>query len=54
MHMLDAFRAMSNYRMTLSEVEAAGLAKCERARSIAQGVLATILEDLKGKDQANG
>ena len=27
MHTLDAFRAMSNYRMTLAEVEAAGLAK---------------------------
>ena len=54
MHTLDAFRAMSNYRMTLNEVEQAGLAKCERARSIAQGVLATILEDLKEKGQTNG
>ncbi|WP_375383616.1 ParA family protein [uncultured Sphingomonas sp.] len=54
MHTLDAFRAMSNYRMTLNEVQQAGLAKCERARAIAQGVLATILEDLKGKDRVNG
>ena len=50
MHTLDAFRAMSNYRMTLAEVEEAGLAKCERARSIAQNILVAVLEELKTKE----
>jgi len=54
MHTLDAFRAMSNYRMTLGEVEEAGLAKCERARSIAQGILATVLEEIKAKEMIGG
>ncbi|MEP9403533.1 ParA family protein [Sphingomonas sp. VNH70] len=50
MHTLDAFRAMSNYRMTLAEVEEAGLAKCERARSIAQNILVAVLEEIKTKE----
>lgn len=50
MHTLDAFRAMSNYRMTLAEVEEAGLAKCERARSIAQNILVAVLEEIKAKE----
>lgn len=54
MHTLDAFRAMSNYRMTLAEVEKAGLAKCERARSIAQSILVTVLEEIKAKEAVNG
>ncbi|RIA46398.1 chromosome partitioning protein [Hephaestia caeni] len=50
MHMLDAFRAMSNYRMTLAEVESAGLAKTEKARRIAQGILADILSEIQNKE----
>jgi len=53
MHTLDAFRAMSNYRMTLPEVDEAGLAKCDRARSIAQSVLVTVLEEIKAKEDVD-
>ncbi len=53
MHTLDAFRAMSNYRMTLAEVEAAGLAKTEKARRIAQGILADILSEIQNKEAVN-
>lgn len=53
MHTLDAFRAMSNYRMTLSEVENNKLAKTEKARHIAQSVLANILDELQTKETAN-
>ena len=50
MHTLDAFRAMSNYRMTLAEVEADKLAKTEKARRIAQGILADILSEIQKKE----
>jgi chromosome partitioning protein len=50
MFTLDAFRAMSNYRMTLAEVEAANLAKTEKARRIAQSVLADILSEIQNKE----
>jgi chromosome partitioning protein len=50
MFTLDAFRAMSNYRMTLGEVEEAGLAKTEKARRIAQSVLADILSEIQDKE----
>lgn len=53
MHTLDAFRAMSNYRMTLPEVEKNGLAKADKARLIAQSILATILSEIKGKETLN-
>lgn len=53
MHTLDAFRAMSNYRMTLPEVEAAALAKTEKARRIAQSVLADILDEIQNKEAVN-
>lgn len=53
MFTLDAFRAMSNYRMTLAEVEAASLAKTEKARRIAQSVLADILSEIQNKEAVN-
>lgn len=46
MHTLDGFRAMSNYRRTLEEVEAESLAKTDRPRQIAQHILREILEDI--------
>lgn len=54
MHQLDAFRAMSNFRMTLSEVEEAGLAKTEKARRIAKGILADVLGAIQNKEAVNG
>lgn len=53
MHTLDAFRAMSNYRMTLAEVEEANLAKTEKARLIAQSVLANILDEIQNREPVN-
>lgn len=53
MHALDAFRAMSNFRMTLSEVEASNLAKTGKARLIAQSVLADILDEIQAKEAAH-
>jgi chromosome partitioning protein len=53
MFTLDAFRAMSNYRMTLGEVEAAKLSKTEKARRIAQSVLADILSEIQNKEAVN-
>lgn len=53
MHNLDAFRAMSNFRMTLAEVEENRLAKTEKARLIAQSILATILEQIHNKEAVN-
>lgn len=53
MHTLDAFRAMTNYRMTLGEVEAASLAKTEKARRIAKNILANILEEINAKEGAH-
>jgi len=53
MHNLDAFRAMSNFRMTLAEVEANKLAKTEKARHIAQSVLANILDEIQNKEAVN-
>jgi chromosome partitioning protein len=53
MHALDAFRAMSNFRMTLSEVEANNLAKTGKARLIAQSVLADILDEIQAKESAD-
>jgi chromosome partitioning protein len=54
MHMLDAYRAMSNFRLTLAEVETAGLARAEKARRIAQAILAQILTAIQTKDSNNG
>jgi len=54
MHTLDAFRAMSNFRMTLAEVEQAGLAKAEKARRIAQSILADVLGEIQNKEASNG
>lgn len=53
MHMLDAFRAMSNFRMTLPEVEATNLSKTEKARRIAQTVLANILMEIRNREAVN-
>jgi chromosome partitioning protein len=53
MHTLDAFRAMSNYRMTLREVQENKLAKTDKARLIAQSILATILSEIKNKEAVN-
>lgn len=53
MFMLDAFRAMSNYRMTLAEVDAAKLAKTEKARRLAQSILADILSEIQKKEVVN-
>lgn len=53
MHTLDAFRAMSNYRMTLKEVEENKLAKTDKARLIAQSLLATILSEISTKEAVN-
>lgn len=50
MHSLDAFRAMSNFRMTLAEVEADRLAKTDKARRIAQSILADILSEIQDKE----
>lgn len=51
---LDGFRSMSNYRMTLSEVEEKGLAKTEKARAIAQEILKQILTEIQTKESING
>lgn len=53
MHMLDAYRAMSNFRMTLAEVEASNLARAGKARALAQGVLAGILGSIPLKEAAH-
>ena len=53
MHSLDAFRAMSNFRMTLAEVQAQKLAKTERARLIAQSLLASILDEIQTREATN-
>lgn len=53
MHTLDAYRAMSNFRMTLAEVEENKLAKTEKARLIAQSVLANILDEIQNKEAVN-
>ena len=50
MHTLDAYRAMSNYRMTLPEVEAESKATTEKARRIAQSILADILAEIQSKE----
>lgn len=50
---LDAFRAMSNFRMTLEEVETAKLAKTEKARRIAQSILANILDEIRSRETIN-
>jgi chromosome partitioning protein len=50
MHTLDAFRAMSNFRMTLGEVEEHKLAKTEKARIIAQSILANILDQIQNRE----
>lgn len=52
MHMLDGFRAMSNWRRTLPEVEREGLARTERARTIAQSILGAILEEITQTEAA--
>ena len=52
MHTLDAFRAMSNYNMTLAEVEQNNLARTEKARLIAQAILTKILTEIKQKEAA--
>ena len=53
MHTLDAYRAMSNFRRTLAEVESEKLAKTEKARFIAQTLLANILDEIKQKEALN-
>lgn len=53
MHTLDAFRAMSNFRMTLSEVEEQKLAKTEKARILAQSILANILDEIQNREAVN-
>lgn len=53
MHMLDAYRAMSNFRMTLAEVEANKLARVGKARALAQAVLAGILGSIQLKEAAH-
>lgn len=50
MHTLDGFRAMSNYRRTLEEVELEQLARTERPRQIAKEILQEILEDISVKE----
>ena len=45
---------MSNFRMTLAEVEQAGLAKAEKARRIAQSILADVLGEIQNKEASNG
>lgn len=54
MFTLDAFRAMSNYRMTLPEVEKNKLARTEKARTIAQAILADVLTELQPKEKVDG
>lgn len=46
LHLLDAFRAIYNFRLTMLEVEDENVAKTERAREIAKGLLANILEEI--------
>lgn len=53
MHTLDAFRAMSNYRMTLAEIDNAQLAKTDKARMIAKAILTDILTEIQNKEPAN-
>ncbi|TWH78537.1 ParA family protein [Novosphingobium taihuense] len=53
MHTLDAYRAMSNFRLTLAEVEAAGLARTDKARRIAQAILAQILSEIQTGERRN-
>ena len=53
MHTLDAFRAMSNYRMTLAEIDSAQLAKTDKARVIAKKILTDILTEIQNKEPAN-
>lgn len=53
MHTLDAYRAMSNFRLTLAEVEARGLARTERARRIVQAILTTILTEIRQGEGVN-
>jgi len=52
MHMLDAFRAMFNYRKSLSEVDAEGLARAEKARVIAKTILKQSLQDMTERKAA--
>lgn len=52
MHMLDAFRAMFNYRKTLREVDDEGLARAEKARVIAKNILKQCLVDISKREAA--
>lgn len=52
LHLLDAYRAIYNFRLTMVEVAEENVARTERAREIAQSLLSAILTEIpQGENQ---